>query len=245
MRAHVRLRKWVSQRRQTQHWRSESVRVRFTNTANQPGSLFCPCLCCPSLRYPALLVADSRSTFDSAAHIYGGETTNLALPAAIPADSLERLGSDLVLIRLTFKGIFSECFIPSTTDTAKHDKAPVVLCVRHKRLLAHNMERPSVISLRASDRRQKLDSDATMAVVERFDSNHLPEAITVAAVTRRVIGECHQQAHAFLVVLTLGEEANFSRETLLVVPISSKNSPRGSEGMSLTGWAILIRRLRR
>jgi hypothetical protein len=51
-----------------------------------------------------------------------------------------------------------------------------------------------------------LDSDATLAVVEQFDSNYLPEVITVAVVTRRVIGECHQQAHAFSVVLTLGEE---------------------------------------
>jgi hypothetical protein len=68
------------------------------------------------------------------------------------------------------------------------------------------MEQLSVISLRVSDRRQELDSDATLAVVEQFDSNYLPQLITVAAVTRRVIGECHQQAHAFLVVLTLGEE---------------------------------------
>jgi hypothetical protein len=53
------------------------------------------------------------------------------------------------------------------------------------------MERLPVISLRTSDRRQELDSDAALAVVEQFDSNYLPEVITVAAVTRRVIGECH------------------------------------------------------
>ena len=84
----------------------------------------------------SLLIANSRSTFDSAAHFYGGETTNLTLRAAIPADSLVYLGPDLVLAWFTFKGIFSECLIPSTIDTSKHDKAPVGLCVRHKRLLA-------------------------------------------------------------------------------------------------------------
>jgi hypothetical protein len=51
-----------------------------------------------------------------------------------------------------------------------------------------------------------LDSDATLAVVEQFDPNNLGEVFTVTAVTREMIGECHQQAHAFLVVLTLGEE---------------------------------------
>jgi hypothetical protein len=90
----------------------------------------------------SLLVADSRSAFDSAAHIYGGEATNFTLPAAIPAYSLVHLGSDLVLARLTFNGIFSECFIPSTIDTSKRQKAPVGLCVCHKRLLAPgDMER--------------------------------------------------------------------------------------------------------
>lgn len=84
----------------------------------------------------SLLIANSRSTFDSVAHFYGGETTNLTLPAAIPADSLVYLGPDLVLKRFTFKGIFSECFILSTIDTSKHEKAPVGLRVRHKRLLA-------------------------------------------------------------------------------------------------------------
>ena len=79
----------------------------------------------------SLLVADSRSAFDSAAHIYGGEATNFTLPAAIPAYSLVYLGPDLVLARLTFNGIFSECFIPPTIDTSKHDNAPVVLCIRH------------------------------------------------------------------------------------------------------------------
>ena len=139
-----------------------------------------------------MLITNSRSTFDSAAYIYGGETTNLTLPAAIPADSLEYLGSDLVLIRLSFKAIFGERFIPSTIDTSKHDKAPVVLCVRHKdSWLLRNMERVFVISPRASDRRQELQSDATLAVVEQVDPNNLGEVFTVAAVTRRVTGECH------------------------------------------------------
>jgi hypothetical protein len=84
----------------------------------------------------SLLIANSRSTFDSAAHFYGGETTNLTLPPAIPADSLVYFGPDLVLARWTLYGIFSECFIPSTIDTSKRDKAPVGLCIRHRRLLA-------------------------------------------------------------------------------------------------------------
>lgn len=83
-----------------------------------------------------MLIANSRSTFDTVAHFYGGEPTNLTLPAAMPADSLVYLGPDLVPARFTFKGVFSECFIPSTIDTSKHEKAPVGLCVRHKRFLA-------------------------------------------------------------------------------------------------------------
>jgi hypothetical protein len=102
-----------------------------------------------------LLIANSRSAFDSAAHIYGGETTNLTLPATISADSLEYLVSDLVLTGLTFNGIFSQGFIPSTIDTSKHDKAPVGFCFGHKdSWLLRNKERLSAISLRASDRRQ-------------------------------------------------------------------------------------------
>jgi hypothetical protein len=42
--------------------------------------------------------------------------------------------------------------------------------------------------LRDFGRRQKLDSDAMLAVVEQFDSNYLPEVITIATVARRVIG---------------------------------------------------------
>ena len=57
--------------------------------------------------------------------------------------------------------------------------------------LLRNIERLSVMSLRTSGRRQELDSDATLAFVEPFDSNYLPEVITVAAVWRRVIGERH------------------------------------------------------
>jgi hypothetical protein len=68
------------------------------------------------------------------------------------------------------------------------------------------MERLSVISLRASDRRQELDSNATLAVVEQFDPNNLSEVFTVATFPGEVIGECHQQARAFLVVLTLCKE---------------------------------------
>jgi hypothetical protein len=45
------------------------------------------------------------------------------------------------------------------------------------------MERLSVISLRASYRRQELDGDATLAVVEQFDPNNLGEVFTVAPVT--------------------------------------------------------------
>ena len=81
-----------------------------------------------------LLVANSRSTFDTAAHFNGGETASLTLPAAIPAHRLVHLGPDLVLARFTFKGIFSECFIPSTTDTSKYDEAPVGLCVRREQI---------------------------------------------------------------------------------------------------------------
>lgn len=92
----------------------------------------------------SLLIANSRSTFDSAARFHGGETTNLTLPAAIPADSLVDLAPDLVFPGLTFKGIFSERFIPSTTDTSKHDKAPVGLCVRHEDTLAAEELRATV-----------------------------------------------------------------------------------------------------
>jgi hypothetical protein len=84
----------------------------------------------------SLLIANSRSTFDSAVNSYGGEAANLALPATRRTANLVYPGPDLVLVRLTFKGIFSGCFIPSTIDTSKRQKAPVGLCVCHKRLLA-------------------------------------------------------------------------------------------------------------
>ena len=58
-----------------------------------------------------LLIANSRSTFETAAHFNGGETASLTLPAAMPAHSLVYLGPDLVLARFTFKGILGECFI--------------------------------------------------------------------------------------------------------------------------------------
>jgi hypothetical protein len=75
------------------------------------------------------------------------------------------------------------------------------------------MERRTVISLRASDRRQELDRDAVPAVAEKLDSNNLGEVFTVAAVTREMTGECHQQAHAFLVVLPVCEEVeSFARD---------------------------------
>jgi hypothetical protein len=52
------------------------------------------------------------------------------------------------------------------------------------------MERLSVISLRASDRRQELDSNTTLAIVEQFDANNLGEVGVVAAFPGKVIGEC-------------------------------------------------------
>jgi hypothetical protein len=114
-----------------------------------------------------LLIANSRSTFDSAAHIYGGETTDLTLPPAIPADSLVYFGPDLVFARLTLYGIFSECFIPpqlTHRNTTRHQW--VFASVIEDSLLLRNMERLSVMSLRASDRRQELDSNTTLAIVE-------------------------------------------------------------------------------
>jgi hypothetical protein len=72
--------------------------------------------------------------------------------------------------------------------------------------LLSNMERLSGISLRASYRREELDCDATLSVGEQFDPDNLAEVTVVAAFTGAVIGECYQQAHAFLIVLTLGEE---------------------------------------
>lgn len=61
---------------------------------------------------------------------------SLALPAAIPAKCVVGLGPNLVLGRLNFRGFFSEGLILATTDTSKHDKTPVALCVCHKRFLA-------------------------------------------------------------------------------------------------------------
>jgi len=69
--------------------------------------------------------ANSRSTFDSAAHFYRRETASLTLPTAVPADSLVCLGPNLLLAKFTRRGFFSECFIPSTIDTSKHDKTPI------------------------------------------------------------------------------------------------------------------------
>ena len=84
----------------------------------------------------SLLSANLRSVFDSAAHFYGGDTTSLKVPAAVPADSPVRLGPNLLLARFNWKGFFSECFIPSTSVTLEHDNTPVALCVRHNRPLA-------------------------------------------------------------------------------------------------------------
>ena len=83
----------------------------------------------------SLLIANPRPAFDAAAHFHCRETTNLTLPAAIPADSLVYLRPNLVLARFALKGIFSECFIPSTTGTSKHDKTPVGPYICHKSLL--------------------------------------------------------------------------------------------------------------
>jgi len=84
----------------------------------------------------SFLSANPRSTFDSAAHFYGGDTTSLTLPAAIPADSLVCLGPNLLLARFNCRGFFGECFIPSTTDTSEHNKTPIDLLVGHNRPLA-------------------------------------------------------------------------------------------------------------
>jgi hypothetical protein len=46
------------------------------------------------------------------------------------------------------------------------------------------MERLSVISRRASNRRQELDSNAMLSAVEQLDANNLGEIFTVGAVTR-------------------------------------------------------------
>jgi hypothetical protein len=72
--------------------------------------------------------------------------------------------------------------------------------------LLRNMQRLPGISLRASYRREKLHSDATLTVGEQFDPDNLADVAMVAAFTGAVIGECYQQAHAFLIVVTLGEE---------------------------------------
>jgi hypothetical protein len=84
----------------------------------------------------SFLVANSSSTFDSAAHFYRGETAGLTLPTAIPADRLVCLGPNLIFARFKRRGFFSKRFIPSATDTSKHDKTPVLARVRHKKLLA-------------------------------------------------------------------------------------------------------------
>ena len=97
-----------------------------------------------TVKYGAIsfLSANPRSTFDSAPHFYGGDTTSLTLPAAVPADSLVCLGSNLLPARFNWRGFFSECFIPSTTDTSEHDKTPVDLCARHNRPLFPNPQLP-------------------------------------------------------------------------------------------------------
>ena len=71
----------------------------------------------------SLLIADSRSAFDSATHFYGGETTNLTLPATISADSVVCLGSDLVLAWCNLKRIFRVCFIRRVSTSLR----PVVM----------------------------------------------------------------------------------------------------------------------
>jgi len=62
------------------------------------------------------------------------------------------------------------------------------------------------ISLWASYQGQDLDSDATLAFIEEFDTNNLSEVLTVTTVTRAMIRECHQEAHALLVMIKLGAE---------------------------------------
>ena len=72
--------------------------------------------------------------------------------------------------------------------------------------LPRNFERQLVISLKASSRRQELDSHAPLAVVEHFNPYNLGEVIAIAGGPGGMIGECHQQAHPFMVMLMLGEE---------------------------------------
>jgi hypothetical protein len=73
----------------------------------------------------SFLSANPRSAFDSTAHFYGGDTTSLTLPAAVPADSLVCLGPNLLFVRFNCRRFFSECFIFSTTHTPEHNKTPV------------------------------------------------------------------------------------------------------------------------
>src|SRR6516165_6214710 len=91
-----------------------------------------------TVKYGAIsfLSANPRSTFDSAPHFYGGNTTSLTLPTAVSTDGLVRLGSNLLLTRFNCRGFFSECFIPSTIHTSEYDNAPVTFCVRHNLPLA-------------------------------------------------------------------------------------------------------------
>jgi len=82
------------------------------------------------------LIANCRPAFDAAAHFNRGDTMSFALPTAVPAHSLVCLGPNLILTRFNCTGLFSECFISSATDTSKHDKTPVALCLRQRRLLS-------------------------------------------------------------------------------------------------------------
>ena len=109
------------------------MRSRINSLCRRKQSLSSCILQYGAISFPS---ANPCSTFDSAAHFYGGDTTSLTLPAAVPADSLVCLGPNLLLARFNFRGFFSECFIPSTTDTSEHDKTPVDLCVRHNGPLA-------------------------------------------------------------------------------------------------------------
>ncbi|MGB2664512.1 MAG: hypothetical protein WAK48_10940 [Candidatus Acidiferrum sp.] len=51
-----------------------------------------------------------------------------------------------------------------------------------------------------------MDRDAALAVVEQFYPNDLSEVFPVMGAPGVVIRACHQQAHAFFVVITFGEK---------------------------------------
>jgi len=62
-------------------------------------------------------------------------------------------------------------------------------------------------------RGEELDGDTALAIIEQLDANDLADVFAVAEAGGRVIGECDEETHAFLVVLALGEEVeSFARD---------------------------------